>query len=90
MRPPQSLCLCFSLQALCYLRLEMFKSWPRRAASSFVQYNTGCVVPCFLYAYESVFPINLPKLFTHQWIDLSDGKILNTMEWLMVFAKVPL
>ena len=45
----------------------MFKSWPRRAASSFVQYNTGCVVPYFLYAYESVFPINLPKLFTHQW-----------------------
>ena len=67
MRPPQSLCLCFSLQALCYLRLEMFKSWPRRAASSFVQYNTGCVVPYFLYAYESVFPVNLPKLFTHQW-----------------------
>ena len=23
-------------------------------------------------------------------LDLSDGKILTTMEWLMVFAKVPL
>ena len=67
MRPPQSLCLCFSLQALCYLCLEVFKSWPRRTASSFAQYNTGCVVPYFLYAYESVFPVNLPKLFTHQW-----------------------
>ena len=65
-RPP-CLYLCFSLQASCYLRLEVFKSWPRRAASSFAQYNTGCVVPYFLYAYESAFPVNLPKLSTHQW-----------------------
>ena len=24
------------------------------------------------------------------WLDLSDGKIFTTMEWLMVFVKVPL
>ena len=26
----------------------------------------------------------------HDELELSDGKILTTMEWLMVFAKVPL
>ena len=30
------------------------------------------------------------KSFLVAYIDLSDGKIFTTMEWLMVFVKVPL
>ena len=77
-----------SSQPASSMELEMSYRHSPRSIVRLSSANSGS--PKSSQALASAVPQPSPPLSSAAHIDLSDGKILTTMEWLMVFAKVPL